>query len=444
MNSSYLVESNKYFRSYKIAIVFEEIEKWFFWSRKNRQRQSGYTTFWKFMNPAKKHKAYKKGDSWQEATGLERRAFNRAFEKIGIRYRSKTSFMDAADKFQGKPFACYFDRKSAQMTFVRNDLIADQLCRKIRFGENNNKYYGKSNETSDVDNGRSRNVDNCHRQPPPTRARIYNNTNTTTTNATIPQNKPSVPSEVDVPSEQLSLVGKIIEVWNTEMRDNISNSFSTSYVRKVIDIFREWFKNSLDEWKRYCYQMASSKFCRGEATNTKFKAFFTWAVKPETIQKIRNGLYGVMSKIETSIPKSLSDIEAEKISHEILCVEKLIERSRDEIVIAQNIRITEEINSMSADQKEKLMEKFNLENPTDGLMDWFTRKIYTFKSTEYLRDHVRKQLNFCLKDEIKAPEDLIKLRQDLLDKQNQLLNNSNESLLSQHCSPSQTKGQDNG
>lgn len=427
MDVSFSVESKQYFGSYKTAIVFEEMEKWFFWSGKNKMKQNGFNTFWKFVNPAKKHKAYRQGDSWQEAIGMERRAFNRAFGKIGIRHRSKTDFMKSPDKFQGKPFACYFDRKAAQMTFVRNDLVADQICSKIRGRKNNNKYYEKLKEN---ENGRSCNGENRLPDPPPTRARIYNNTNTTTIKAISPQKEPSIPPKVELKPEESSLVGKMIEIWNTAMRDSISNAFSTPYVRKVIDIFNQWFKNSMDEWEKYCYKIASSKFCTGEAMNTKFKAWFTWAVKPEIIQKIRDGLYGVgemIVKSPSEIEKAKISREIQKISQEILFVEKSIEHSIDEIEIAQNKRVTEEINAMSEERKDavlkELKEDFNQENP---VMDWFTKKIYDFKSYNYLRDHVRKQLNFCPKQEIQAPEELIKLRQDLqdfLDKKNKLLDN---------------------
>ena len=81
--------------------------------------------FYKFLEPCK-HPLYKQGDSWSEELGLSRRVFNSTFDAIGVRYKTKTEFMKAKDKFQGKLYASYHDRKKNQTFFVRNPELLQQ------------------------------------------------------------------------------------------------------------------------------------------------------------------------------------------------------------------------------------------------------------------------------------------------------------------------------
>ena len=78
--------------SERTAILVDRLEYWF------TIKPDG---FYKFYEPCA-HPCYRKGDSWLEEINLYRRAFTRAFDGIGIRYNSKTEFLAASDKFQGK------------------------------------------------------------------------------------------------------------------------------------------------------------------------------------------------------------------------------------------------------------------------------------------------------------------------------------------------------
>ena len=81
--------------------------------------------FYKFLEPCN-HPLYKAGDSWSEELGISRRVFNAVFDLIGIRYNSKTAFKKAKDKFQGKLYASYHDRKTHKMFFIRNAELHQQ------------------------------------------------------------------------------------------------------------------------------------------------------------------------------------------------------------------------------------------------------------------------------------------------------------------------------
>ncbi len=76
-------------------------------------------TFQKFLEPCP-HQEYKEGTSIKEELKIGRHAFNKHFDRFGIRYLSKTRFLKAANPFEGKRFAMYLDRKQALTFFVAN------------------------------------------------------------------------------------------------------------------------------------------------------------------------------------------------------------------------------------------------------------------------------------------------------------------------------------
>ena len=84
------------------ALILGKLE--FFFS--NPKFESGFYKFSEYCD----HPLYRKGDSWSEELGISRKVFNRAFDLIGTRHKSKSDFLNAADKFQGKPYASYHDR----------------------------------------------------------------------------------------------------------------------------------------------------------------------------------------------------------------------------------------------------------------------------------------------------------------------------------------------
>ena len=80
--------------------------------------------FYKFLEPSD-HPAYKDGDSWTEELGMTRHEFRTAFDKIGIRYKSKSDFDQAVDKFQGQFYCSYVDRRSNLTYYFRNHDLVD-------------------------------------------------------------------------------------------------------------------------------------------------------------------------------------------------------------------------------------------------------------------------------------------------------------------------------
>lgn len=83
--------------------------------------------FYKFLTPSEAHPAYKPGQSWCEELAISHNEFRNAFEKIGIRYSSKGEY-DAVtgDKFQGRMYCCYIDKRQNLTYYYRNHDLVDQ------------------------------------------------------------------------------------------------------------------------------------------------------------------------------------------------------------------------------------------------------------------------------------------------------------------------------
>ena len=166
------------------CLVMQQLDYWF---------EGHPEGFYKFLLPSD-HPAYKDGDSWTEELGMSVDEFRTAFDKIGIRYKSKSEFDKADDKFQGKFYCSYVDRRSNLTYYFRNhdlvDAALDELLTKT------NTSYPKTFKSPDGNprhitdftvNGDSPFTGNgespltVNRENPPPLYRDYNTETTTTT-----------------------------------------------------------------------------------------------------------------------------------------------------------------------------------------------------------------------------------------------------------------------
>lgn len=130
----YHPEYRKITGSVTSAILFEQLEYWF--------DKYDYNYFYKFLEPAPNHFSYKEGDSWVEELGFSVDEFRSAFDKIGVRYGSRSEFLKA--KEEGKLFIkngeeklyCSFIDKQKNVTYyVRNNDLVDRLLDEINHKE---------------------------------------------------------------------------------------------------------------------------------------------------------------------------------------------------------------------------------------------------------------------------------------------------------------------
>lgn len=99
------------------CVLMQQLDHWF------AQYPDG---FYKFMAPCNAKK-YREGDSWSEELGMSKDEFRGAFDKIGTRYSTKTSFVAASDKFQDKFYCSYHDKKEGLTWYFRNHELVDKM-----------------------------------------------------------------------------------------------------------------------------------------------------------------------------------------------------------------------------------------------------------------------------------------------------------------------------
>lgn len=100
------------------TILMQQLEYWFAHHRDG---------FYKFLAPCR-HPKYKQGDSWIEELQFSPSEFRTAFDKIGIRYKTKKQFdAQVIDPFQGYFYLSYIDINSGLTFYRRHHICVDQL-----------------------------------------------------------------------------------------------------------------------------------------------------------------------------------------------------------------------------------------------------------------------------------------------------------------------------
>lgn len=82
-------------------------------------------------NPIPGHRLYTPGDSWCEELNCSPHEFRRMFDAIGVRWNSKSEFMNATDPFCGRGYCSYVDRKENLTHYFRNHARVDTFLDKF-------------------------------------------------------------------------------------------------------------------------------------------------------------------------------------------------------------------------------------------------------------------------------------------------------------------------
>ncbi len=287
----------------KATLILGRLEYWF------EKYKNG---FYKFVEPCH-HPLYREGDSWHEEIGFSRKIFAKAFDLVGVRYKSKSAFMKAGDRFKGKLYASYHDRKTNQTYFVRNHGFASQFIKGLfnkkpakkaqKLPPNIQKDCSHKLRNSSLSNGRSRSGQNC---------RSSGGTIGGKENIPIQRNNPSLknalPKYAGLPSEasQQKTTEGIIKIWQEEIGDLGVANITAQFSNRLEESFKNFFQQSLESWRAYCQKIASSKFLMGEAQNKFFKkAWITWAIKEETIERVRGGGFNLGDR-ETKLDEKIN------------------------------------------------------------------------------------------------------------------------------------------
>ncbi|MEO1300609.1 MAG: hypothetical protein AAFW75_33570, partial [Cyanobacteria bacterium J06636_16] len=125
------------------AILLTQLDYWF------SKKPDG---FHKFLEPCNRP-GYKEGDSWSEELGFSAKEFRTAFKSIGIAYKSKGEYDQAADKFGGLFYCSYHNRVTGQTWYYRNHKVLDEAIETLAnqgsvTGTDQRAFTGKSDPDS--------------------------------------------------------------------------------------------------------------------------------------------------------------------------------------------------------------------------------------------------------------------------------------------------------
>lgn len=262
------------------AIILDRLEYWF----------SKYSSFYKFIEPCS-HPCYREGDSLQEELSISRKVFNKAFDLIGVRYKSKTAFMEEKDPFKGKLYAMYMDRQTHKTYFVRNNKFASSILGKL---------FSPLKKTPDSQKNKG-----CSRNLQKGNSSIYKDKQINTSSSSKNEN---VSESIETKKTE-----EILDIWEKEVGEVEKNeNISPHLLRNLRESFKINFYGSLENWTSYCKKIASSKFLMGEGGNAFFKkAWLSWAIKKENIEKINTGHFTVGDR--QTVEKIVAQEKDEKV-----------------------------------------------------------------------------------------------------------------------------------
>ncbi len=110
-------------------------------------------------------------------------------------------------------------------------------------------------------------------------------------------NKIAVARVSDIQEDNQSVTRTMVDLWNKVFEHSVSpiKAYSNKKNQKtLLNIYQIIFNSDLNNWREYALAVNSSQFLMGEKkTKNNFKAVFGWLIKPETIEKILSGEYGV-------------------------------------------------------------------------------------------------------------------------------------------------------
>jgi len=274
--------------SQNAVILFDRLEYWF--AKKKDQ-------FYKFIEPCQ-HPCFRQGDSWQEELGFSKKVFRTAFDKIGIRYPSKTAFENEVEPFKGRFFAYFQDRQSKKTIFVRNHDLLRDLYDRLKTLNKHKADMKKNKASSSVSMG------------PPTADPLgspYASAEKDKQINTSSLSCDGFDDKLEQRSDKNEEIRKnnfndMLSIWSSELGDNHPKPQVTSKLETVaLQGLYSSFAHDLEQWRKYCSLVASSKFLMGEREryngNEPFKAWFEWALKPENIQRVKAREFGIGDRI---------------------------------------------------------------------------------------------------------------------------------------------------
>ena len=307
--------------SQNAVLLFDRLEYWF--SKKKNE-------FYKFIEPCE-HPCYREGDSWSEELGFSKKVFRTAFDKIGIRYRSKTEFEKATNSFQGKLFAYYQDRQTKKTIFVRNNSLLKIL------------YAGLNSIGSKTTNTIRKAAKDSFKKGSPTGDPLGSPyagaTKDKQINTSFIKKEDCFSKEVgdgQISDKQSQIALEMKAIWEEEIGSRGLVNLTSDFSQRMFRAYEELFQGSMDHWRAYCLKIASSKFLMGEKAGTNYQLRLPVVLTEAFKIQLEEGRYELSTR-ETSqdrqrkleaeklrliavkkemVKESIESLQQEKVSHE--------------------------------------------------------------------------------------------------------------------------------
>ena len=298
----------------RATLILSTLEYWF------SKKQEG---FYKFIGPCS-HPLYKKEDSWTEELGCDPKSFTNSFKKIGVKYKSRTAFEKVEDKFQGKMYASYYDRYSNRVFFVRNH-------------EEVNKFFARIYSPVDTDESQ---VENKKKTQPLLVSSSIKNPLRNGKNYRSYKEAKNTSNDLSKDKYHANdeIVKKMVEFWTALVEGGKGKieitSKRTAFLKQA---FKDKFDSCLEKWKKYCQDIASSRFLMGEIKSS-FRATLDWALKFDIIQKIHEGNYGIGDRNPLPV-MSAAGLFAKNSKIEIASEAEVIQKAMDEPLPVREFRL---------------------------------------------------------------------------------------------------------
>jgi hypothetical protein len=94
----------------------------------------------------------------------------------------------------------------------------------------------------------------------------------------------------------------MIHIWKEEVGEYSDKTVVIPRGVSLSSVLTSHFKGCLDNWRHYCRTIGSSRFLTGKVTN--FRAWIVWALKGESIDRIRNGDFSVWDQTPPMLVKT--------------------------------------------------------------------------------------------------------------------------------------------
>lgn len=310
--------------------------------------------------------SFRDGDSWQEELNFSRRDLDGAAKKITNPHKTKGAFDKASDKFEGKLYATYHDRRSNRKYYVLNKVgLVEFLARGLE-RETLSKYVKgimPQHLLEDLLDSLYTPLDSevdavleCTKTVPERSVEIVQNVqsnnvllrNTLQNITTLTRDPSEAPVDNSREEEVKLRVKKMINTWNSHMNDDVR--LWPSHVSRLSNVLQSYFGDSLERWEVYCKRIASHPFYSGKSSPT-YKTYLWEAVKPEFLD----------ANIGESYRSDEKDLDS-KIKHlsNQLEISKSKEKSHlDNQAIARKEKILKKCNELPVDVLAKEKAEFD-------------------------------------------------------------------------------------